>query len=81
MDKAVRRWHTTCSPTEVSELVWVWRGCASRPAEPGPAITAEMTENTCWLDTFEQCAMLVRDCGEIVGEAPRRGWGLFYPVE
>ncbi|MFD6463954.1 hypothetical protein ACFWFG_38875, partial [Streptomyces roseolus] len=67
-----------CSPREVTELAQVWREYAGRIEELRPAIAAETAEYGCWFSDFDQVAMLLRDWGEIVEEADRRGWGVFY---
>ncbi|MFD7846013.1 hypothetical protein ACFV4K_24105 [Nocardia sp. NPDC059764] len=74
----VRHLRTACSPSEVAELARVWGRCADRLEELRPALTAEVIARWPWIADFDQLAMLLQDWGEIVTEADRRGWGLFY---
>ncbi|GAB2551528.1 hypothetical protein [Nocardia heshunensis] len=73
--------YAACSPVEVAALARHWPFCAARLEELRAPLTAQITEWTGWYDTFDQWATVLTDWGEVVQEADRRGWGLFYFVE
>ncbi|MGX1809026.1 hypothetical protein ACWIGI_25175 [Nocardia sp. NPDC055321] len=78
MEKIDRHLRTACSPAEIAGLARVWLRCSDRIEELRPVLTAEaITRGPSFAD-FDQFAMLVRDWGEIILEAARRDWGLFY---
>jgi hypothetical protein len=64
------------SPDEVPPLAGSWEWAAPRLEELREPFEAEATRWAARPDTFDQAAALMREWGEVVTEAERRGWGL-----
>ncbi|WP_157573812.1 hypothetical protein [Nocardia jejuensis] len=67
-----------CSPGEVTELLDRGRVCITRLEELRPAVEAEMLGYSYRQKGFDEWAALLEDWVNVLKEAQRRGWGLFY---
>ncbi|MFI0353299.1 hypothetical protein [Actinomadura sp. 9N407] len=68
-------------PQAVPALVQLWADAAPRLEELRDPFAIHGARPEGWMKTFDEFADLLRDWGEVVGEANRRRWGLIKEVQ
>ncbi|MRH91986.1 hypothetical protein GFY24_31885 [Nocardia sp. SYP-A9097] len=64
-------------PSEVCGLARLWRECSDRIGALRPVLAAQLIEDR-WFGDVGQVLSLLQGWGDVLHEAERRGWGLFY---